>query len=105
MDVQWFGLVAATVVLGFMAFVTKSYRTDPTYRSKFRRLVVRWFGRRVWEMTLSATGRSQRPMGLSAAHFAGGIVGLLGEYSRSERRVRQRVAAEAPTLGSQPEAT
>ncbi len=86
--------------LGFMAFVTKSYRTDPAHRSKFRRLVVRWFGRRVWQMVLCSTGLTRRPVGLAAAQLAGGIVGLLGEYSRSERRVRRLVAAEAPTLRS-----
>lgn len=86
--------------LGFMAFVTKSYRTDPTHRPKFRRMVIRWFGRRFWQMTLSATGRIQRPMGLTAAQLAGGVVGLLGEYSRSERRVR-RLAAETPARGSE----
>jgi GT2 family glycosyltransferase len=91
--------------LGFMAFVTKSYRTDPPHRSKFRRLVVRWFGRRVWQMTLSATGRIQRPMGLAAAQLAGGVVGLFGEYARSERRVRRLVATDTPTRGSQQEAT
>jgi GT2 family glycosyltransferase len=91
--------------LGFMAFVTKSYRTDPAHRPKFRRMVVRWFGRRVWQMVLSATGRIQRPVGLPAAQLAGGIVGLFGEYSRSERRVRRRVAAEAPLRSSPGEAT
>jgi GT2 family glycosyltransferase len=89
--------------LGFMAFVTKSYRTDPVHRPKFRRMVVRWFGRRIWQLALAATGRIQRPVGLAAAQLGGGIVGLFGEYSRSERRVRRLVAAEAPSLGSRPE--
>jgi len=91
--------------LGFMAFVTKSYRTDPAYRPRFRRLVVRWFGRRVWQIVLASTGRIHRPIGLAAAQLAGGVVGLLGEYSRSKRRVRRLVAAEAPSLGSRQEAT
>jgi glycosyltransferase involved in cell wall biosynthesis len=90
--------------LGFMAFVAKSYRTDPTQRAKFRRVVARWFWRRSLHTVLCATGRVRRPVGLAAAQLAGGVVGLLGEYSRSERRVRKLVAADALPVASEREA-
>ena len=90
--------------LGFMAFVAKSYRTDPTQRAKFRRVVGRWFWRRSLHALLCATGRVRRPVGLAVAQLAGGLVGLLGEYSRSERRVRRLIAAETLPIASRQEA-
>ena len=90
--------------LGFMAFVAKSYRTDPTQRGKFRRVVARWFWRRSLHTVLCATGRVRRPVGLAVAQLTGGIVGLLGEYSRSERRVRRLVRAETIPVASRREA-
>jgi hypothetical protein len=83
--------------LGFMAFVSKSYRTDPSQRAKFRRLVVHWFGRRVWQLMRGSSGPNGWPVELSAAQLAGGVVGLLGEYSRSQQRVRRLIEAAAPT--------
>jgi GT2 family glycosyltransferase len=91
--------------LGFMAYVAKSYRTDPEQRPKFRRLVVQWFWRRSLHAALCITGRVRRPAGLAMAQLAGGLVGLCGEYSRSERRVRRLVARQAVALGSRQEAT
>jgi GT2 family glycosyltransferase len=90
--------------LGFMAFVTKSYRTDPEQRGKFRRFLVWWFGRRVSHVAFCITGHARRPVGLALAQLAGGIVGLFGEYSRSERRVRRLLAAHEGPLGTRPEA-
>ena len=90
--------------LGFMAFVSKSYRTDREQRGKFRRLIVQWFWRRSSHAVLCATGHARRPVGLAMAQLAGGVVGLLGEYSRSERRMRRLVAGEAVALGSGQEA-
>jgi glycosyltransferase involved in cell wall biosynthesis len=91
--------------LGFMAFVGKSYRTDREQRAKFRRLIVQWFWRRSSHAVLCATGHARRPVGLALAQLAGGVVGLFGEYSRSERRMRRLVAGAAGSLGSGQEAT
>jgi hypothetical protein len=91
--------------LGFMAFVSKSYRTDPEQRAKFRHLVVRWFGKRIWQLVRGSTGPNGWPIELSAAQLAGGVVGLLGEYSRSQRRVRRLVEAAEPPLRSRAETT
>lgn len=89
--------------LGFMAFVAKSYRADPEQRPKFRRLIARWFRHRTWHSVLCAVGRNDRPAGLALAQLAGGVVGLLGEYRRSQRRVRARLAA-VPALVAEEEA-
>jgi glycosyltransferase involved in cell wall biosynthesis len=91
--------------LGFMAFVAKSYRTDPTQRPKLRRLVRRWFRQRTWHLVLCVAGVARRPPGLALAQLAGGVVGLLGEYPRSERRVRARLAAAPATLVAPEEAS
>ena len=87
--------------LGFMAFVAKSYRTDRAQRAKFRRVVVKWFWRRSLHTLLCAFGRVDRPIGLALAQLGGGIVGLLGEYSRSERRVRKLAAEALPVVSRQ----
>jgi glycosyltransferase involved in cell wall biosynthesis len=93
--------------LGFMAFVGKSYRTDPEQRGKFRRLILQWYWRRALHVALCVTGHAKRPLGLALAQFAGGLVGLFGEYSRSQRRIRLRrlVADQALRLASRQETT
>jgi hypothetical protein len=72
-----------------MAFVTKSYRTDPPHRAKFRSLAVRWFQRVATNLLLCIIGRGSRPPDLALAQMAGGLWGLLGEYSRSLERTRR----------------
>ena len=89
--------------LGYMAFVAKSYRADPAQRTKFRRVVRRWFWRRSLHAALCAAGRVRRPVGLALAQLAGGVVGLFGEYPRSERRVRNLLANHAVALESREE--
>ena len=88
--------------LGAMAFVAKTYRTDPANRPRLRRLVRRWFDHRARTILACALGRGSRPIGVEIAHTAGGIVGLLGEYRRSLRRVahiRAAVEATDPACG------
>lgn len=72
--------------LGYAAFISKSYRTDPANRAKLRRTSRAWLFSHVRRNLLGLLGRGD-PLDLSLAHFAGGLVGLLGEYSRSQRRV------------------
>lgn len=82
--------------LGTMAFLAKSYRADAANRARIRRRVVEWFGHRVKSLAAACAGRAVLPLGTLLAMTAGGIVGLLGEYDRSRRRVariRREVAA------------
>lgn len=75
--------------LGVMALVCKCYQTDPTQRPKLRNLVWCWFRSHLKELASSLLGRSQPPFYMVLAEMAGGIVGLMGEYSRSVRRVER----------------
>jgi GT2 family glycosyltransferase len=75
--------------LGFMAFVTKSYQADPIQRSQFRRLVQWWFKDQGKQLIKSLIGRHPLPSEMIWAELWGGIVGLLGEYSRSQQRIEQ----------------
>lgn len=76
--------------LGFMAFVAKSFRNDPPMRKRFTVLVVNWMRYMSGMFVRTAIGRNPHPWGadLALAELAGGIVGLLGEYGRSQSRIR-----------------
>jgi len=75
--------------LGFMAFVVKSYQSDPPQRSQLRRLVWWWLKDQLRQFKKSLRGRHTLPPVMILAELWGGIVGLLGEYPRSIRRVEQ----------------
>ncbi|GAX42587.1 family 2 glycosyl transferase [Tolypothrix sp. NIES-4075] len=75
--------------LGFMAFVIKSYQSDPPQRSQLRRLIWWWLKDQLQQFKDSLRGRHTLPPTMILAEFWGGIVGLLGEYSRSLKRVEQ----------------
>jgi GT2 family glycosyltransferase len=75
--------------LGFMAFVVKSYQSDPPQRSKLRRLVWWWLNYQLERFKNSLRGRSPLPPGMILAELWGGVVGLLGEYPRSLKRTEQ----------------
>jgi GT2 family glycosyltransferase len=74
---------------GFMAFLIKSYQTDPSYRPKLCWLVVWWLGEHLWKLQKSLRGRYMLPPDMVLAELWGEIVGLLGEYSRSLKRVEE----------------
>lgn len=74
--------------LGFMAFVDKSYHSDPPKRSKFLRLILWWFKDRLRYLKGSLRGRHELPPYMVLAELWGGVIGLLGEYSRSSRRIK-----------------
>lgn len=85
--------------LGTMAFLAKSHRTDRANRARIRRRIVQWFALRARSIAAACAGRDTLPLDVSLAMTAGGVVGLCGEYRRSERRVariRGEVAAAAP---------
>jgi len=73
--------------LGFMAFVVKSYQSDPSQRSQFRRLISWWFKYQFSQLKASLKRRNPLPVTMILAELWGGIVGLLGEYPRSLKRV------------------
>jgi GT2 family glycosyltransferase len=75
--------------LGFMAFVVKSYQNDPPQRSQLRRLIWWWVKDQLDQFKKSLRGRHALPPAMILAEFWGGIVGLLGEYPRSLRRIEQ----------------
>lgn len=75
--------------LGFMAFVIKSYQADPIQRAQFRRLVQWWFKDQGKQLIKSLMGRHPLPSEMIWAELWGAVVGLLGEYGRSQQRIEQ----------------
>ena len=73
--------------LGLMAFVGKSYRNDASQRTQFRRLVTWWFHDQILQLKEALFRKHVLPFSMIFAEFCGGIVGILGGYSRSVRRV------------------
>ena len=94
--------------LGFMAYVAKHLRADPDIRSRFRKLITWWFGYQRRNLTASLRGRHPLPPKMVGAELKGGLVGLAGEYGRSQRRVAERQARVAetapPTLAAEVDA-
>ncbi|PSB45450.1 hypothetical protein C7B80_17010 [Cyanosarcina cf. burmensis CCALA 770] len=75
--------------LGFMAFVVKSYQSDPPQRSLLRRLVLWWFKYELRRMKSSLIGNHALPLEMILAELWGSVMGLLGGYSRSVKRIEQ----------------
>lgn len=72
---------------GFMAFVAKTYGSDPVQRPRLRRLVRWWFADQLGTLRRSVTRRAPLSPDLVFAELMGGIVGLTGTYGRSRRRI------------------
>jgi GT2 family glycosyltransferase len=75
--------------LGFMAFVTKTYGTDPQMRRRLRGIVRWWFKDQFKGLVRSVRGRHELPPSMVLAELWGGLQGLLGEYPRSVRRTEK----------------
>jgi hypothetical protein len=75
--------------LGYMAVAVKCFRTDPEFRPLWMKAILLYFIRRGRRIVLSALGlrRFPWPLELAVAEFFGAVVGLMGEYGRSRRRV------------------
>ncbi|HET6469266.1 MAG TPA: glycosyltransferase, partial [Geminicoccaceae bacterium] len=73
--------------LGFMAFVAKCRRTDPALHKQQRRMIAWWFWKELRQVGASLRGRYPLPPSFALAELWGSIAGLLGGYSRSERRI------------------
>ena len=73
--------------IGFMAFAVKSFRTDPSQRKKWRRLVAWWFVKyQSKQLAKALLGRAAPRADMVLAEIVGAIDGLLGGYDRSARR-------------------
>lgn len=80
--------------VGFMAFVVKSMATDIPMRGRFRRMIRWWFRYQVRRLKDRVRGREPIPATMVLGEIWGGVVGLSGEYRRSQRRIaRIRAAA------------
>ncbi|MBW4541991.1 MAG: glycosyltransferase [Myxacorys chilensis ATA2-1-KO14] len=72
--------------LSLMAFVVKAYRSDPPMRDRWLGLVRWWFANQLRLLAKSLVGRHSLPADLVLTEFWGGVIGLLGEYGRSQHR-------------------
>jgi glycosyltransferase involved in cell wall biosynthesis len=79
--------------LGFMCYIGKSLATDPERRVNLIHLIVRWFfnhGTTLLRHSKSKVlGKHHIPPSILLGELWGGVVGLLGGYSRSQRRVEK----------------
>jgi GT2 family glycosyltransferase len=73
--------------LGLMAFVIKSFQADPSQRSKLLQMIAWWLKNQLWQLRQSLTGQHVLPPAMVLAEFWGGLIGMFGEYARSQRRV------------------
>jgi glycosyltransferase involved in cell wall biosynthesis len=73
--------------LGFMAFVEKSWRNDPSQRARFRRLMGWWIVDQISQLSEAARRRHMLPFSMIFAEFCGGMAGIFGGYSRSLKRI------------------
>jgi hypothetical protein len=76
---------------GFMCYVRKCLKTDPERRVNLIRLVVWWFANGLIDVLRHfkrrLRGERHIPPSLLLGEVYGGMVGLLGGYERSQRRV------------------
>ncbi len=73
--------------LGFLAFVSKTWRTEPAMRPRLSGLVRWWCADMARSIAASLRGTGHTPAHFLLGELWGGVVGLLGEYPRSRRRV------------------
>jgi GT2 family glycosyltransferase len=91
---------------GSMAFLAKWYgRGTAEDRRTIRRLLAWWFGRyQPGMLARGVLGRRGMTVGLALAELRGGLVGLAGEYGRSQRRSARIAAAAGGTATPRPAA-
>lgn len=75
--------------LGVMALVFKGYRNYPSQRRKYALLVTWWGKDKLGRLLRSLMRPHDLPPAMILAELWGGLVGLLGEYPRSQRRVQK----------------
>ncbi|NJM70774.1 MAG: glycosyltransferase [Scytonema sp. RU_4_4] len=75
--------------LGFMAFIVKSYTSDPAKRSVLSKTILWWFKYELRQIKQCLTNQHPLPVEMILAELWGGVVGILGEYPRSLRRAEK----------------
>lgn len=75
--------------LGFTAYVSKCFLSDPPQRKKLCRLVLWWLKYELDLLLKSLTGRHALSPEIFLGELLWGIFGLLGEYPRSIKRTNQ----------------
>ena len=75
--------------LSLMAFATKTYQTDPENRAKWLLLIGFWFKELLRQLLKSLLGKYVAPPDLILVELWGSVVGLFGEYSRSQQRIEK----------------
>ena len=80
---------------GLMAYIAKTYETDPAQRAKLRALSLWWFGYAVRQTAKGVRGRRAGSTDLAIAELVGGVTGLSGSYGRSRRRIEEIVRRHA----------
>jgi glycosyltransferase involved in cell wall biosynthesis len=75
--------------LGFMAFLAKSRRSDPTLKRKQAAILRWWLLDKLADLVVAACCLRFRELGFLTAELWGGIVGMAGEYDRSLKRVQK----------------
>jgi GT2 family glycosyltransferase len=75
--------------LGFMAFLAKSRRSDPTLKSKQSAILRWWLLDKLADLGVAACCLRFRELGFLTAELWGGVVGMAGEYDRSLKRVQK----------------
>ncbi|MDZ7697207.1 MAG: glycosyltransferase [Deltaproteobacteria bacterium] len=81
--------------LGVMALADKWRHKNPTERPRIRYLVRAWFGLRFSELIFAVLRRKPFPFYMILTEMAGGMVGIMGEYRRSIKRIH-RVRKQFP---------
>lgn len=79
--------------LGLMAYAGKHLQPDAPRRELFVRLTRWWFRDMLRQIKEALRGRHPLPVSMLFAELAGGVVGLCGEYGRSQRRIEKIKAA------------
>jgi GT2 family glycosyltransferase len=74
---------------GFMAFVVKSFKTDPSQRAKIIRLIIWWSLHQMRHLAKSLQNQDPLPPNMILAEFSGGLFGLFGAYQRSVKRIEK----------------
>ena len=75
--------------VGVMAFAVKTFHADPTHRFRLGHLVLWWFAKKVQQWQKSLVRRQPPPPHMIWAQTWGGIQGLWGRYSRSQKCVER----------------
>jgi GT2 family glycosyltransferase len=74
---------------GYMAFVSKSYATDPENRRGLRLAVRMWIAYQATQLAQSVRATDVDQLRYVAREIWGGVVGILGAYHRSAHRMER----------------